>query len=394
MEFKSGDTQVGDEPFPHQLLKGLVVAQTSEACTALCAEAWVRLGNAVSATLISPRSPTILQAIVCRYEEGSNPSFERFEVQESFSSLLDNDAIEQIAPSTSGSHEQLTIRWPQLLACVVVEFKPSPEASASDRTIVQTLSKVCQQLLSRSLAYPVLFPNPNHMAAMAEFAAGAGHEINNPLGSILGQTQLLLKSEDQIDKRQSLETIGSQAWRIRDMIGDAMVFARPPAKESVTGNLVDVVREATKSTASNYAGPTIEPAIEVEFRCAEPGIEFEFDPVQISSLVSNLVRNSIEAIKSSGTDGKVTVVLRTSRRGFAVELIVRDTGPGVYEDTVRRHLFDPFFSGRPAGRGLGFGLSLVWQIVSMHQGILLQHNLLDRAGCEFHVALPLRQRAE
>ena len=66
------------------------------------------------------------------------------------------------------------------------------------------------------------------LEALAEFAAGAGHEINNPVATIVGRAELLLKGETNPERRQALLTIGAQALRIRDMIGDLMVFARPP----------------------------------------------------------------------------------------------------------------------------------------------------------------------
>lgn len=389
-----GNRGLNEEPFPVQLLHALVAPLTFDAAASLCVEAWIRLGNAITATVLTPRSPTVLQTIVCRFISGKRPGFELFDVQETFSSLLDDDTIRQVAPTTSGSSDVHVLRWPQLLSCMVIEFKSTDNPINNHLHLAETLSSVCRSLLSKSNSHPVLSPATDHLAAMAEFAAGAGHEINNPLGSILGQTQLLLKSETQIDKRQSLETIGSQTWRIRDMIGDAMLFARPPAAEFVTDNLVEVVRKTTETTAANHAEPRSNQVIEVEFRCAESVINVQCDTVQIASLVSHLVRNGIESIKSAGEAGRVTVALRTSRRGNSVELLVRDSGHGVYEDTVRRHLFDPFFSGRPAGRGLGFGLSLAWQIVSMHHGILLQHNLPDQSGCEFHVALPVVQQME
>ena len=66
------------------------------------------------------------------------------------------------------------------------------------------------------------------LEALAEFAAGAGHEINNPVATIVGRVQMLLEGEADEDRRQQLITIGAQALRIRDMIGDLMLFARPP----------------------------------------------------------------------------------------------------------------------------------------------------------------------
>ena len=69
------------------------------------------------------------------------------------------------------------------------------------------------------------------LEALAEFAAGAGHEINNPAATIVGRVELLLKGETNPERRQALLTIGAQALRIRDMIGDLMLFARPPRPE-------------------------------------------------------------------------------------------------------------------------------------------------------------------
>src|SRR5437868_333293 len=66
------------------------------------------------------------------------------------------------------------------------------------------------------------------LRALAEFAAGAGHEINNPVATIVGYVQQLLADETDPDRRHALATIGGQAYRIRDMIGDVMLFARPP----------------------------------------------------------------------------------------------------------------------------------------------------------------------
>ena len=76
-----------------------------------------------------------------------------------------------------------------------------------------------------------VLPDAAKLEALAEFAAGAGHEINNPLATIIGRAQLLLKDERDPQRRQMLLAIGAQAYRIRDMIGDAMLFGRPPSPE-------------------------------------------------------------------------------------------------------------------------------------------------------------------
>ncbi len=81
------------------------------------------------------------------------------------------------------------------------------------------------------------------LEALAEFAAGAGHEINNPLAAISGRVQLLLATETDPAKRQALKTIGGQVYRIRDMIGDLMLFARPPKPDPELLDLAETISE-------------------------------------------------------------------------------------------------------------------------------------------------------
>ncbi len=91
----------------------------------------------------------------------------------------------------------------------------------------------------------------SRLEALAEFAAGAGHEINNPLATILGRAELLQRRIDRVvpsgeavEARRDLAIIAGQAQRIRDMIGDLMLFARPPAPKLVRCNIVDEVGES------------------------------------------------------------------------------------------------------------------------------------------------------
>ncbi|HVV99989.1 MAG TPA: HAMP domain-containing sensor histidine kinase [Planctomycetaceae bacterium] len=200
------------------------------------------------------------------------------------------------------------------------------------------------------------------LAALAEFAAGAGHEINNPLGTISGRVQLLLPGETDPERRRALTTIGGQAYRIRDMIGDLMLFARPPAPQFAAVRLDEVAADVI-AKLSGVAGEC-ECTLTLE---ASDLVEIRADVVQVAVVISNLVRNALEA---SPRGGKVVVGI--SSRGDAAgqgggRLTVIDNGAGL-RSTDLVHLFDPFYSGRQAGRGLGFGLSKCWRIVELHGG--------------------------
>lgn len=204
----------------------------------------------------------------------------------------------------------------------------------------------------------VFSPDPARLEALAEFAAGAGHEINNPLATIIGRAQLLLKDERDPQRRQMLMVIGAQAYRIRDMIGDTMLFGRPPLPEFKPVDLRETVDSVVKKQAEEMA--TERSYVEVN---ASDAILLRADPVQLSIVLTELLRNSRKALSPQG--GEITVSARSEAGQAVIE--IRDHGVG-FTDLERQHAFDPFFSGRQAGRGLGFGLSKCWRIVEQHAG--------------------------
>ena len=371
-----------ETPFPHRLLTAQVSEFGWDALSSLAVEAWIRLGGATAALMLSPVGAEELRIECCRVVEGQAPHFSRISLTQPFAILLNQgDIIEAIAETglIGGLHVQV-LPWPDLAAAMIVQF---PEViEPAQQALQETLIATCRQLVSRAMDRAILLPRADLLEAMAEFAAGAGHEINNPLGSILGQIQILLKSEQSTDRRQAFETIGAQAWRIRDMIGNSMLFARPPQPQKQVINLVDVVQQ----TLQPFNKSAADAGVEIHFATTADEIAIVADRSQMSTLISQLVRNAIEAIRGANRDGSVSVTLRDDLPQ-TVELSVADNGPGVLSDEVRRHLFNPFYSGRSAGRGLGFGLCLSWQIVRMHGGLILHDTPAD-GGAAFHVALP------
>ncbi len=229
-------------------------------------------------------------------------------------------------------------------------------------------------------------PDPAKLEALAEFAAGAGHEINNPVATILGRVQLLLRDETDPDRRQALHVIAGQAYRIRDMIGDLMLFARPPQPQPVRCDLAGVVAGVVDRFAERLEQRKIELTPQLDesvFVWADEG--------QLAVVVSELLRNSVEAVEPGGHVSVAVGYESGGRRSWGV-LTVQDDGPGLTEEE-REHLFDPFFSGRQAGRGLGFGLPKCWRIVDAHGGHLVAEPA-QPTGLRFRVRLPTPERDE
>jgi signal transduction histidine kinase len=196
------------------------------------------------------------------------------------------------------------------------------------------------------------------LQAMAEFAAGAGHEINNPLAVIAGRAQLFLREEQDPERRRGLALINAQAMRVYEMIADMRLFARPPAPERTDVDLAQLLDAAVREMASRAAEQ------DTALSCVSPRNlpTIHADPVQLGVALKALIANSLEALGSGGQ-----VHIEAGERPSDVWIRVVDNGPGIASEE-RNRIFDPFFSARQAGRGLGMGLAKCWRIVTQHGG--------------------------
>jgi signal transduction histidine kinase len=223
------------------------------------------------------------------------------------------------------------------------------------------------------------------LAALAEFAAGAGHEINNPLAVISGQAQYLLghlekedggkiKDETSPDPpipsfllhppafRKSLQTIITQARRIHDLLREVMQFARPPLPRKALVDLVALVAEVAASLTDLAARRGVR--LEAPAYGAAGPIPIYADEEQVRVALACLLRNAIEAASEGGW-ARVFFLKTVSEEG--IDVAVEDSGPGPAPEQ-REHLFDPFYSGRSAGRGRGLGLPTAWRLTRLQGG--------------------------
>lgn len=222
------------------------------------------------------------------------------------------------------------------------------------------------------------------LSALGELAYGASHEINNPLANISTRAQALLVQETDPEKRRMLATINAQTLRVNEMIADMMFFARPPALARQSCDLVTLVNTVVNELQdeAQLQGTTL-------FQLPRSELRVEADGTLLAAALRAVVVNALEALVRGGS---VEVAISTlpatppERQAWA-RISVHDTGPGIRPE-IRRHLFDPFFSGREAGRGLGFGLSKCWRIVTLHSGSVTVAGR-EPCGTSFHIDLPL-----
>jgi signal transduction histidine kinase len=222
------------------------------------------------------------------------------------------------------------------------------------------------------------------LESLKELAYGASHEINNPLANIAARAQTLLDDEEDSERARKLTAIHRQAMRAHEMISDLMLFARPPKLVAKTFDLARL----TARVAEELSDLALESGVELICEFTDAPIDIFADETQIGVAIQAVVKNAIEAAPHSG---HVHIATRRdeSPECAAAEVSVSDDGPGI-SDNVRRHMFDPFYSGREAGRGLGFGLSKCWRIVTDHGGEVVARQ--QRRGAEISIRLPLAPR--
>ena len=221
----------------------------------------------------------------------------------------------------------------------------------------------------------------DRLATVGMLAAGIAHELNEPLGNILGFAQLSKKcAEVPASVKQDIEKIEKASLHAREIIQKLLVFARqvPPEKRQV--NLNEVIRDGLYFFNA---------------RCAKEGIELicnlcpnlpeiVADPVQLNQVLVNLVVNALQSMSRAG---RLTV--QTQFCDHNVCLIVEDTGPGMNEDVLDK-IFVPFFTTKDVGHGTGLGLPVVHGIVAAHGGLINVESKIGK-GTRFEIRLPVKE---
>jgi two-component system, NtrC family, sensor kinase len=251
----------------------------------------------------------------------------------------------------------------------------------TNATILQALEQEVDQLHRAFVAQTAGEQARLHalkLSALAEFAAGAGHEINNPLAVISGQAQYLLNHEPEPARQRALQAIISQTQRIHQTLNAMMQFARPSPAQKQALNVIDLVQEVTASLTDLAAQRRIQLIADPQ---ASP-VYLQADDRQVKTALTCLLRNAIEAAPAEGWAG----IRLDSSAPDRLEIMVEDNGPGPPVGQ-REHLFDPFFSGRQAGRGKGLGLSIAWRLARQNGGEV-RYDELSGGPTRFVLSLP------
>jgi len=224
----------------------------------------------------------------------------------------------------------------------------------------------------------------SRMATIGEMAAGVAHELNQPLTAIANYAQactrlLARRDADPAELQQALAEITAQAARAADIIRRLRTLARgqhslrtPASLNALVTEIIDLVESEARLHG-----------VQLSLDLADDLPPVLVDAGQVQHVVLNFVRNSLEALAAHPGTGRVQI--RTSlTAGGVVELVVTDNGPGLAAEAMAR-LFDPFFSTKESGTGMGLAISNT--IARLHGGSV-GHRPNQPTGASFYIRLP------
>lgn len=222
------------------------------------------------------------------------------------------------------------------------------------------------------------FRHAHRLATIGQLAAGVAHELNEPLGNILGFAQLAEKQSGTPPVVQKdLQKIIKASLHGREIIRKLMLFARQAPPQKVKLNMNDVVRDGLYFFESRCANAGIE--LKTDMDQSQP--EIVADRGQLYQVLVNLVVNAIQAMPDGG---KLTI--KTRKGNDEISLVVEDSGIGMNEAVIEK-LFVPFFTTKDVNEGTGLGLSVVHGIVTSHGGTVTVDSEVG-VGARFTVRLP------
>ncbi len=271
---------------------------------------------------------------------------------------------------------------------VYLEDKPELDEGPflqEERALLDTVAKeianiiIGKQAEQDKLTLEEQLRHADRLATIGQLAAGVAHELNEPLGSILGFSQLVKKwtgLPQQVN--QDIEKILNASLYAREIVKKLLIFARQMPYRKIKVNLNQLVEEGLHF---------------FESRCAKEGIELvcslsadlpeiDADPSQLNQIVINLMVNALQAMPRGGR-----LKVQTFFRNNQISLIIEDTGIGMGEEVLKK-IFTPFFTTKEVGKGTGLGLPVVHGIITSHGGSIHVESKVGQ-GTRFEIQFPM-----
>jgi len=221
----------------------------------------------------------------------------------------------------------------------------------------------------------------DRLASVGELAAGIAHELNNPLTSVIGFSQLLLDRDVSDDIKKDIEIVYSEAQRAADVVKNLLTFARKHTPVKQMMNINSIIERVLKLRVYDQRVNNIQ----VITKFAPDLPETMADYFQLQQVFLNIAINAEYFMTEAHQGGILTIT--TEKVGDIIKVSFTDDGPGIAKENLVR-LFDPFFTTKKIGKGTGLGLSISHGMITEHGGRIYAESELGK-GATFIVELPI-----
>jgi signal transduction histidine kinase len=256
-----------------------------------------------------------------------------------------------------------------------------------ERKLINTVARELSLFIRRNTAeeekqrLQIQLQHAERLAFVGELTAGIAHELNEPLGRVLGFAQLIKKGGGLSEQQnEDLERIIKASLYTREVIKKLMIFSRQMPRQIIKVNLNEIVGSILYFIDTRFESKSIK----ITQRLDPQLPLIEADVVQMSQVLVNLITNAIHSLQGGGD-----IIIETKKKTHGVSIIVKDTGHGMPVE-VKKRIFEPFYTTKPVGQGTGLGLSVVLGIIEGHGGKIAVTSAPGK-GSKFEVALPLTQ---
>jgi PAS domain S-box-containing protein len=220
----------------------------------------------------------------------------------------------------------------------------------------------------------------DRLISLGQLSAGVAHEINNPLTSILGYSQILLQERDEASPDfADLRIIEQQALNCKTILNDLLLFSRSRVDKKEFFNVNELLDAVIMISQKELKDRDIV----VKKKLSKNLSPIYGDQIKITQVFLNIIKNAIDAVDTGGT---ITIVSANEQKDKRIKISIEDNGRGIEREDIKK-IFDPFFTTKPPGKGTGLGLSVSYGIVLEHEGDIYARSEPGE-GTVFTITLP------
>jgi signal transduction histidine kinase len=253
------------------------------------------------------------------------------------------------------------------------------------KTLAQELSGIIERYeqSERERQYQDKIRHADRLSTLGEMTAGIAHELNTPLGNILGYSEIVKRHIDDSSMLEDIQKVIDSSIYAREVVKKLMFFScAMPQRIQEKVDIKDLIEDVARLMKIKLREAQIELILEIK---DAQRLKVEADPIQLTQLLFNLLLNGIHASKT-GQKIKLSAWRESSEK---VGLLVQDWGKGIQKEHLDR-VFEPFFTTKKVGEGSGLGLSVVHGIIKSHNADI-EVKSEPKQGTLFRIILPIKQ---